>query len=142
MAHPTRILAINQNRIFRDGICALIEMQPDMELVASAEDADTAVHLFALTLPDLTVMDLDLPERNGVKAIHSIRSIDPYAWVIGLVTYEWDQCGREALEAGASTVLAKDRIGETLLPLIRARQDNPGSYEIPIGMELSDLRLK
>ena len=113
-----------------------------MELVASAEDADTAVNLFAGALPDLTLMDLDLPDRNGVNAIHRIRAIDPYAWVIGLVTYDWDKCGREAMEAGASAILAKDRIGETLLPLIRARQDNAGSYEIPMALELSDLRLK
>ena len=142
MAHTTRILAVNQNRILREGICALIEMQPDMKLVASAEDADAAVEFFADTLPDITLMDLDLPDRNGVNAIHRIRAIDPYAWVIGLVTYEWDKCVREAMEAGASAILAKDRIGETLLPLIRAREDNARSYEIPMALELSDLRLK
>lgn len=142
MSPPIRILAVNQNRILRDGLCMLIEMQPDLDLVASAADGDAAISLFADRRPDVTLMDLDLPGHTGVDAIHRIRGIDPHAWVIGLLTFEGDKCGREAMEAGATAILAKDRIGEMLLPLIRAERDSARRYEIPMVLELSSLRVK
>ena len=98
----------------------LIGMEPDLELIAAAAALDTALSLFAEKRPDLTLMDLDWPGDNGVDAIQRIRAIDPGAWVIALVTYEWDTSGQRAVAAGAAAVVAKDLIGEVLVPLIRA----------------------
>ncbi|HJX96321.1 MAG TPA: response regulator, partial [Candidatus Acidoferrum sp.] len=82
-------------------------------------EADAAVHLFAEMRPDLTLVDLNLPSGSAIDAIHRIRRIDPDAWIIGLVAYEWDDRCREAIAAGASAVLSKDLIAEKLMPLIR-----------------------
>jgi len=98
----------------------LIETEPDLELVGAVAVLDTALSLFTEKRPDLTLMDLDWPGDNGVDAIQRIRAIDPSAWIIALVTYEWDTSGRRAVAAGAAAVVAKDLIGEVLVPMIRA----------------------
>jgi DNA-binding NarL/FixJ family response regulator len=114
-----RVLAVNHNSIFREGLRIFIEAQPNVTLAGSVVEADTAVHLFAETRPDLTLVDLDLPFGRGIEAIRRIREIDPDAWIIGLVTYEWDDRCREAMAAGALAVLSKDLIAEKLMALIR-----------------------
>ena len=96
----------------------LIGMQPGLELVASTETLDLALSIFSEQRPDLTLMDLDMPFDTGVDAIHRIRSIDPGAWVIALVTHDWDDSGTRAVKAGAAAVIPKDLIGEILVPLI------------------------
>jgi two-component system NarL family response regulator len=96
----------------------LIGMQPGLELVASLETPDLALSIFAEQRPDLTLMDLDMPSDTGVDAILRIRKIDPSAWVIALVTHDWDDSGTRAVKAGASAVIPKDLIGEMLVPLI------------------------
>jgi DNA-binding NarL/FixJ family response regulator len=125
---PIRVLVVDHNRILRDGICVLIGMQPDLELVGSVAAADDAIRLFDQERPDVTLMDLDLPSSLGVTAICRIREIDPVASVIALATYEWDDCSPRALAAGASNVLGKDQIGEMLLPMIRAGRHNRRRY--------------
>jgi DNA-binding NarL/FixJ family response regulator len=120
LPRPLRVLAVNRNRILRQGISVLIEMQPDLELLASVDAADDAVSLFMEKRPDLTLMDLDLPSGGGVEAIQRIRAIDPDTCVIALVTHEGDERGVQAVDAGAFAVLAKDLIAEMLLPIIHA----------------------
>ena len=120
MALPLRVLAVDHNRILREGICVLIAMQPDLELVGAVAAAEAAVALFSEKRPDLTLMDLDLPARESLDAISRIQRIDPSAWVVALVADECDERCRHAVVAGASTVLAKDLIGKMLVPLIRA----------------------
>jgi DNA-binding NarL/FixJ family response regulator len=122
MARPLRVLAVHHNRILREGICVLIAMQPDLELVGSAHAADLAIRLFAELRPDLTLMDLELPSDDGLEAVHRILQMKPVAWVIALITDEWDARCSHAVGAGAATVLATDRIGHTLIPLIRAER--------------------
>ncbi len=110
---------VNHNTILREGLRVFIEAQPNVKLAGSVADADAAVKLFADTRPDLTLVDLNLPFGRGIEVIRRMHAIDPDAWIIGLVTYEWDDRGREALAAGAAAVLPKDLIGERLMPLIR-----------------------
>jgi DNA-binding NarL/FixJ family response regulator len=119
LAGTLRVLAVNQNRIFREGLRIFIEAQPNVMAAGFVEDADAAVLLFAELRPDLTLVDLNLPSGSGIDAIRRIRGIDPDAWIIGLVTYEWDDRCREAIAAGALSVLSKDLIAEKLMPLIR-----------------------
>lgn len=100
-------------------------MQPGLELVASTEASEAALSIFDRQRPDVTLMDLDLPFDSGVDAILRIRSIDPAAWVIAMVTHDWDEVGARAVNAGASAVIPKDLIGEMLLPMIFSRRETP-----------------
>ena len=117
-----RVLAVHHNRILRDGISVLLEMDRDFELVDSVATADAAVAVFAATHPDLTLVDLDLPADSGLDAITRIRQMDPAAWLIGLTVDERDDHCRRAVTAGISTLLTKDQIGTMLIPVIRAGQ--------------------
>ena len=118
-----RIVAVNRNRIFRDGLSVLIDMQPDLTLLASVASPYEAVRLFAEMRPDLTLMDLDQPSNMGLEAIQQIRILDPEAWVIGLLTNDWDDIGTQALNAGADSILTKDSISQRLMPVIRAGRE-------------------
>jgi DNA-binding NarL/FixJ family response regulator len=122
MAPPLRVLAVHHNKILRDGICVLIAMQPDLELAGAAAEADHAVRLFAELRPDLMLVDLELPSGAGLDTLYRVLQIDPAAWVIALITDEWDARCSQATGAGAAAVLAQDRIGHTLIPLIRAER--------------------
>jgi DNA-binding NarL/FixJ family response regulator len=124
-----RVLAVNHNHILREGLRSFIEAQSRVKLTGSVADADSAVRLFEETRPDLTLVDLNLPSGRGIDVIRRIRQIDGEAWIIGLVTYEWDDRGREAVEAGAAAVLSKDLIGEKLVPMIRTGPQLSGSVE-------------
>ena len=80
-------------------------------------------------------MDLDLPFREGIIAIERIREVDPTTHILGLVTSEWDDVGREAVRAGARCCLSKDRLNEELVLLIREPKGdlNPASPEKSVG---------
>jgi DNA-binding NarL/FixJ family response regulator len=118
---PIRVLAVNRNRILREGLSVLIGMQPGLELVATTAAPDLALTIFAEERPDLTLMDLDLPDDTGIEAILRIRQIDPAAWVIALVTDDSGENGSRAVAAGAEAVVPKDLIGELLVPMILGR---------------------
>lgn len=119
LSHALRVLAVNHNNIFREGLRIFIEAQTNVTIAGLVTDADAVVLLFGEVRPDLTLVDLNLPSGRGIDAIRRIRGIDPGAWIVGLVTYEWDDCSREAIAAGACAVLSKDLIAEKLMPLIR-----------------------
>jgi two-component system NarL family response regulator len=122
MKERLRVLSVNHNRILREGISVLLEMDRDFELIDSVATADAAVEAFAATHPDLTLVDLDLPEDSSLEAIIRIRQIDPTAWIIGLTIDELDGCCLRAVMVGVSTVLSKDQIGARLIPVIRTGQ--------------------
>jgi DNA-binding NarL/FixJ family response regulator len=108
------------NPLLREGLRILIELQPDMELVDLATSGKQAVQAFSRHRPDVTLMDLDLPNREGIAAIREILQIDPATCVLGSMTYEEDESCRHALRAGARSCIAKDRFNQELVPLIRA----------------------
>jgi DNA-binding NarL/FixJ family response regulator len=118
-ANKIRILVVDHNPLLMEGLSLLISLQPDMELAATATDAREAVELFRAHRPDVTLMDLDLPLGGGVEALKQIRTIDANSSIIGLLTYEGESSAGEALRAGACGFLAKDRLNEELVPLIR-----------------------
>lgn len=113
------VLAIDHNPILLEGIALLIRAEPDLELAGTAASAETGVALYMETRPDCTLIDLDMPKSAGLDVIRRIRAINPNARTIGLVTYELDTAGRDALGAGASAILGKDQIGGALVGLIR-----------------------
>jgi DNA-binding NarL/FixJ family response regulator len=122
MKERLRVLSVNHNRILREGISVILEMDRDFELIDSVATADAAVKAFAATRPDLTLVDLDLPADSSLEAISRIRQIDPVAWIIGLTLDELDGRCLRAVMVGVSTLLSKDQIGTMLIPVIRTGQ--------------------
>ena len=120
MSERLRVLAVNHNRLLREGISVLLELDRDFELVDAVATADVAVELFAATRPDVTLVDLDLPADGGLDVISRIREMDPEAWIIGLAVDERDHRCLRAVMAGVPTLLSKDQVGTMLNPVIRA----------------------
>jgi DNA-binding NarL/FixJ family response regulator len=110
-----RVLIVDDHPIMRVGIAAIIDAQPDMEIVGQAGSAAEAERIFAEKLPDLTLMDLRLPDRNGVEAIRSIRASSPKARIVVLTTYEGHEDIHQALQAGAQGYLIKGMPHESLI---------------------------
>ena len=117
---PIRILAVDDHPIFRQGIAGLLADQPDMSLVAEAANGQEAIQHFRAHRPDITLMDLQMPEMNGLDAMIAIRSEFPDAKIIVLTTYTGDVQVVRALKAGARGFLIKNLLYKELLETIRA----------------------
>jgi len=115
-----RILAVDDHSIFRQGIVGLLADQPDMELVAEASNGLEAIRQFRANKPDITLMDLQMPEMGGVDAVIGIRGEFPEARIIVLTTYTGDVQVLRALKAGARAYLLKNILHKDLLETIRA----------------------
>lgn len=115
------VLAVDHNPILLEGIAVLINSQPDMELVGTANSAVAAVDLHRKRSPDVIVIDLELPHSTATTAIHQIFSTEPSAKIIGLTTTEFDRSAQQALAMGVMAVVAKDRLADVLVSLIRYR---------------------
>jgi DNA-binding NarL/FixJ family response regulator len=104
---PIRILSADDHPLLRSGIAALIATQTDMELVGEAATGKEAVQLHRDLDPDVTLMDLQMPDMSGLDAIIAIRSEDPSAGIIVLTTYSGDVLAQRALKAGAQAYVLK-----------------------------------
>lgn len=115
-----RVLTADDHALLRKGIRALIGAEPDMQLVAEASNGREAVEQYRNHRPDVALMDLQMPDVNGIEAIVAIRTEFPEARIIVLSTYSGDvQVGR-ALKAGARAYLLKGNVNKELLATIRA----------------------
>src|SRR5271170_5911320 len=115
-----RILSVDDHALLREGIATLIASQPDMRLVAEAANGREAVDQFRKHHPDVTLMDLQMPELGGIDAMGAIRGEFPGARVIVLTTYAGDVQVMRALKAGARAYLLKGLLRKELLETIRA----------------------
>ncbi len=115
-----RILAVDDHALLRDGIAALIANQPDMELVGEAANGREAIDAFRQQRPDVTLMDLQMPEMGGIDALSAIRGEFPEARIVVLTTYAGDVQVFRALKAGARAFLLKGLLRKELLETIRA----------------------
>ncbi len=133
-----RVLIADDHPLLRDGISALIGAEPDMEVAAEAATGREALAQFNLKRPDITLMDLQMPEMGGIEAIIAIRGEFPNARIIVLTTYAGDVQVLRALKAGARGYLLKGRVNTELLDAIRAV--HRGEKRIPpeIAAELAD----
>jgi DNA-binding NarL/FixJ family response regulator len=114
-----RILTVDDHQLLREGIAAVIEGQPDMTLVGQASNGVEAIEGFRRYRPDITLMDLRMPDMSGIEAIGAIRADFPNARFIILTTYAGDVQAAAALKAGAAGYLLKNLVRKELIETIR-----------------------
>jgi len=119
-AAPIRILAVDDHPVVRQGIAGMVAIESDMTLVAEASNGREAIQQFRIHRPDITLMDVQMPEMNGIDALIAIRNEAPDAKVIMLTTYTGDVQILRALKAGAQGYLLKSTLHRDLLDTVRA----------------------
>jgi len=117
---PIRILAIDDHQLIRVGIATLIASESDMKLVGEAVNGIEGIAKYKECLPDVTLMDLRMPDMEGIDAIIAIRSEYPEARIIVLTTYTGDVQAFRAIKAGAQAYVTKNLVHKELLQTIRA----------------------
>jgi len=115
-----RILIADDHYIVRMGLVALVNTEPDMEVVAEAADGAQALELFAKHTPDLALLDLRMPVKSGIEATIEIRNRFSDACILMLTAFDGDEDIHKALQAGAQGYVLKSSSGEKLLPALRA----------------------
>jgi DNA-binding NarL/FixJ family response regulator len=138
MTSPIRILAVDDHTLLRKGIAAILASQPDMSLVAEASNGREAVELYRTHRPDITLMDLQMPEMNGLDAMIAIRAEFPDARVIMLTTYAGDVQVLRAIKVGARGYLLKTLLDKDLLETIRAVHSGKKMLSAEASYELAE----
>jgi DNA-binding NarL/FixJ family response regulator len=122
-ANPIRILVAEDHLVARVGVSTIVNLQPDMTVVAEAANGQQAIELYRAHLPDVTLLDLRMPILSGIEAAAAIHRDYPRAKLIALTTYGGDEDIRRALQAGVQAYLMKDILHDELLKAIRAVHD-------------------
>ena len=119
-ADPIRVLIVDDHPIVREGIAALIGRQTDMVAVGEASNGEEAIRRYAELLPDVTLMDVQMPGTDGIAAVEAIRGLSANAAILMLTTYPGDAQAVRAIRAGAAGYLLKNSIRKELLDAIRS----------------------
>jgi len=133
-----RILTVDDHQLLREGIAAVLESQEDMKFVAQASNGREAVDNFRRLRPDVTLMDLRMPDMSGIEAITEIRGEFPDARIVVLTTYAGDAQAAAALKAGAAGYLLKNLVRKELLETIRAVHSGKRRVPPEIATEIAE----
>jgi len=133
-----RVLSVDDHPLLREGIAALIGNQSDMQLIGEAVNGREALEQFRKHHPDITLMDLQMPEMSGIDAISAIRGEFPDARIIVLTTYAGDFQVSRALKAGARGYLLKGMLRQELLETIRAVHAGQKRVSYEIAVEIAE----
>lgn len=133
-----RILTVDDHQLLREGIAAVLDGQAGMTLVGHAGNGQEAIESFRRLRPDVTLMDLRMPEMSGIEAMSIIRTEFPNARIIVLTTYAGDVQAAAALKAGAAGYLLKSLVRKELIETIRAVHAGKRSVPAEIAMEIAE----
>ena len=130
---PVRVMCVDDHRLMREGIRRIVDLQPDMVVVAEAANGAEAVEQFQKHKPDVTLMDLNLPSMNGHEAIKAIRRLQPDARIVVLTMYYGDEDVYRAIAAGVMGYILKDTVPDDLIHVIR--EVHAGRRSVPPEIE-------
>ena len=133
-----RILCVDDHPLLREGIVALVDGQQDMKIVAECSNGREAIQQFRAHRPDVTLMDLQMPEMSGLDAINAIRGEFPDARIVVLTTYSGDVQALRAIQAGARAYLLKNEVHKQLLDTIRAVFAGRKTMSPQVSFELAE----
>ena len=119
MAEPIRILLVDDQRLMREGLRILLELEPDLKIVGEAQDGQTGLEAYEKLQPDVVLMDVRMPGMDGVEATWRLRERWPEACIVILTTFDDDEYVFEGLRAGALGYLLKDVSGHDLAEAVR-----------------------
>ena len=114
-----RVLLVDDHKILREGLAGLLRTQPDIDVIGEADDGETAVNLARDLLPDVVVMDVSMPNVNGIAATHRISVERPDVRIVALSLHESAQLAAALMEAGAAAYLTKGGSSDELIAAIR-----------------------
>jgi DNA-binding NarL/FixJ family response regulator len=137
-SNPIRILTVDDHPMLREGLASVIESQPDMMLIGEAANGREAIERFRAHRPDVTLMDLQMPDMNGIDAINAIRGEFPDARIVVLTTYKGDVQAVRALKAGAAGYLLKSMLRKELLETIRVVHSGRRRVPPEIATEIAE----
>jgi len=137
-ANNIRVLIADDHPVVRTGLVLMLKYEPDMEVVGEAGNGREALEMFRQHRPDVTLMDLRMPEMNGVEATAAIRVEFPTARIILLTTYDGDEDIYRGLRAGAQAYLLKDTPCEEILEALRAVHAGHKRITLEVGTKLAE----
>src|ERR1700752_1388697 len=132
-----RVLSVDDHALIREGVAALIANQKDMSLVGEASNGREGIEQFRAHRPDVTLMDLQMPEMNGIDALIAIRSEFPDARILVLTTYAGDALCKRAMKAGAQAYILKGNVRKDLLDTIRTIRAGKKFIHAEVAAELA-----
>ena len=138
MAEPVRVLVVDDHPIVRQGLATLMGEEEDMEIVGQAENGVEAVSKARRPRPDVILMDLQMPEMDGVEAIRQIKEDAPDTGIIILTTYDTDEYVFKGIEVGARAYLLKESPPEEVLKAIRAVHKGESLIQPRVASKLLD----